>query len=88
MLTISYIKILKLLIYTLNYKANKKDKLNDKSKKGILIGFKLFNNYLIFIPKKNKIINTKDIIIKENLIYKKDFINNKNYNEFLNNLKL
>ena len=51
MLTISYIKILKLLIYTLNYKANKKDKLNDKSKKGILIGFELFNNYLIFLSK-------------------------------------
>ena len=81
---IGYIKTLKSLIYTLNYKANRKDKLNNKSKKGILVGFESSNNYLVFIPKENKVINTKDIIIKEDLIYKKDFINNENYNEFLN----
>jgi len=51
MFTISYIKILGLLVYILNYKVNKKSKLNDKSKKGILIGFELFNNYLIFLSK-------------------------------------
>ena len=75
MFIIGYIKTLKLLIYILNYKTNKKNKLNNKNKKRILIGFKSFNNYLIFILKENKVINTKDIIIKENLIYKKDFIN-------------
>jgi len=32
MLIIGYIKILELLIYILNYKVNKKGKLNDKSK--------------------------------------------------------
>jgi len=52
------------------------------SKKRILVGFELSNNYLIFISKENKIINIKNIIIK------KDFINNENYNEFLNDLKL
>ena len=52
MFTIGYIKILKLLVYILNYKVNKKSKLNNKNKKEILIDFKLFNNYLIFIPKK------------------------------------
>ena len=85
---IGYIKILGLLIYTLNYKVNRKSKLNIKSKKGILVDFESFNNYLIFILKENKVINTKNIIIKKDFIYKKDFINNKNYNKFLNNLKL
>jgi len=88
MLNIGYIKILGLLIYILNYKVNRKGKLNNKNKKGILVGFKLSNNYLIFILKKKKIINIKNMIIKENLIYKKDFINNENYNKFLNNSKL
>jgi len=88
MFIIGYIKILKLLVYILNYKKNKKNKLDNKNKKGILIGFESFNNYLIFIPKENKIINIKDIIIKKDFIYKKFFINNKNYNEVLNNLKL
>ena len=49
MLIIGYIKTLKLLVYILNYKVNKKNKLNNKNKKEILIGFELFNNYLIFI---------------------------------------
>jgi len=86
--TIGYIKTLGSLVYTLNYKANRKGKLDDKSKKGILVGFESSNNYLVFIPEENKVINTKDIIIKEDLIYKKDFINNENYNEFLNDSEL
>jgi len=85
---IGYIKTLGLLVYILNYKVNRKGKLDDKSKKGILVDFESFNNYLIFILKENKVINTKNIIIKKDFIYKKDFINNKNYNKFLNNSKL
>jgi len=41
--TIGYIKTLKLLVYILNYKVNKKDKLDDKNKKGILIDFYRFH---------------------------------------------
>ena len=62
-----YIKILKSLYYILISKITKEDKnFNNKSKKNILVGFKSFNNFIIFILKNNKVNIIKDIIIKKN----------------------
>ncbi|TVY34780.1 hypothetical protein LOCC1_G008913, partial [Lachnellula occidentalis] len=65
---IGYIKIIGLLAYILVLKETRKSsKLFEKGNKGILLGFKLANNFLIYIPNKNQVISTKNIIIKEDL---------------------
>ncbi|TVY50587.1 Retrovirus-related Pol polyprotein from transposon TNT 1-94 [Lachnellula cervina] len=65
---ISYIKILGSLVYTLVLKETREyNKLSEKGNKGILIGFELANNFLIYLPIKNKVISTKNLIIKEDL---------------------
>ena len=46
---INYIKTFELLTYILNSKTKRINKLNNKSIKGILIGFKSSNNSLIYI---------------------------------------
>ncbi|TVY32398.1 hypothetical protein LCER1_G009386, partial [Lachnellula cervina] len=67
---IDYIKILGSLVYTLVPKETRKySKLFKKDNKGILIGFELANNFLIYLPIENKIISTKNLIIKEDLNY-------------------
>ncbi|TVY51035.1 hypothetical protein LCER1_G008632 [Lachnellula cervina] len=68
--SISYIKILGSLVYTLVLKETRKySKLSEKGNKGILIGFKSANNFLVYLPIKNKVISTKNLIIKEDLNY-------------------
>ena len=66
---IDYIKTLGSLIYILNPKIKRDNKLDNKSIKGILVGFESSNNYLIYIPSQDKIISSRDIIIKEDLSY-------------------
>jgi hypothetical protein len=56
---------------------------NNKSKKDILIRFKSFNNFIVYILEDNKVIIIKDIIIKEELNYKNDYKLEKDYNTFL-----
>lgn len=56
------IKILGFLYYILNKDIYKKDLFN-KAKKGILVGFKSNNIYLVYIPKENKVVNIRDIVI-------------------------
>jgi hypothetical protein len=56
---------------------------NNKFKKNILIKFKSFNNFIIYILKNNKIIIIKDIIIKEKLNYKNNYKLKEDYNIFL-----
>ena len=56
---------------------------NNKSKKNILVGFKSFNNFIVYILKDNKALIIKDIIIKEELNYKDDYILKKDYNTLL-----
>jgi hypothetical protein len=78
------------LAYTLILKEKRIRKLAEKANKGILIKFESFNNYLIYIPSFNKIINIKDILIKEDLNYKDEYIIKEDYNNIipLNSLKL
>ncbi|CAL3972652.1 unnamed protein product [Diplocarpon coronariae] len=64
---IDYIKILGSITYVLINKNQ--NKLIEKSDKGILIGFESPNNFLIYIPKNRAIISSKNVIIKENLMY-------------------
>jgi hypothetical protein len=87
---IAYIKTLKSLAYTLILKEKRIRKLVKKANKGILVRFESFNNYLIYILSFNKIINIKDILIKEDLNYKDEYIIKENYNNIipLNSLKL
>ena len=83
-LDLFYIRILKSLYYTLILKIIKGDKnFNNKSKKNILIRFKSFNNFIIYILENNKVIIIKDIIIKEKLNYKNNYKLEKDYNIFL-----
>jgi len=56
---------------------------NNKSKKNILVRFESFNNFIVYIPEDNKVIITRDIIIKEELNYKNNYKLEKNYNIFL-----
>ncbi|TVY85595.1 hypothetical protein LAWI1_G008091 [Lachnellula willkommii] len=67
---IGYIKILGSLAYILVPKETRKNsKLSKKGNKGILIGFKSANNFLIYLPSKDRVISTKNLIIKEDLNY-------------------
>ncbi|TVY50978.1 hypothetical protein LCER1_G008825 [Lachnellula cervina] len=67
---IGYIKILGSLVYTLVLKETRKhSKLSEKGNKGILIGFESANNFLIYLLLENKVISTKNLIIKEDLNY-------------------
>jgi hypothetical protein len=51
-----------------------------KTNKNIFIKYESNNNYLIYLPKKNKIINTKDCLIKKDLIYLDNYnLINNNY---------
>ncbi|TVY50310.1 hypothetical protein LCER1_G007982 [Lachnellula cervina] len=83
---IGYIKILGLLVYTLVLKETRKyGKLSKKGNKGILIGFESANNFLVYLPIKNKVISTKNLIIKEDLVYTNEYnkSDNNNYLELL-----
>ena len=56
---------------------------SNKSKKGILLGFESSNNFIIYIPEDNKVIITRDIVIKEELNYKDDYKLEEDYNTLL-----
>jgi hypothetical protein len=81
---LSYIRILRSLYYTLILKIIRGNKnFNNKFKKSILINFKSFNNYIIYILKDNKVIIIRDIIIKEELNYKDNYKLKEDYNTLL-----
>ena len=75
---ISSIKVLGSLCYSLIPKEirNKQElgKLANKANIGILVGWESSNNYLVYIPKLQKVISTRDVIIKEDLVYRDDYI--------------
>ena len=72
---LSYIRILGSLAYILVKEPKPKD-LSNKAEKGILVGFESSNNYLVYIPRINKVVNTRDIKIIEDLYYKDEYILN------------
>ncbi|TVY47171.1 Retrovirus-related Pol polyprotein from transposon TNT 1-94 [Lachnellula cervina] len=85
---IGYIKILGSLVYTLVLKETRKyGKLFEKGNKGILIGFESANNFLVYLPIENKVISTKNLIIKEDLVYTDEY-NKSDDNNYLELLEL
>jgi hypothetical protein len=83
---IYYLQILGFLYYILIFKEKRKDrKLSDRANIDFLINYKSNNNFLIYIPNIKKVINTKNIIIKEKLEFNSDYqtIPNGEINEFL-----
>ncbi|EKD14770.1 retrotransposon protein, putative, unclassified [Drepanopeziza brunnea f. sp. 'multigermtubi' MB_m1] len=57
---------------------NKRDnKLADKDEKRLLVGFESANNYLIYFPSKRVVISLKNVLIKEDLKFKDELINEK-----------
>ena len=56
---------------------------SNKSKKDILVRFESFNNFIVYILKDNKVIITRDIVIKEELNYKNNYKFKEDYNIFL-----
>jgi hypothetical protein len=80
---IGYLKTLGSLTYTLIPKE-KRTKLEERANKGILVGFESSNNFLVYIPTLNEVISTKDLTIKEDLYYNKEYITiEDNYNNLL-----
>ena len=81
---VDYIKILGSLTYTTIPKERRAGKLDIKANKGILVGFESSNNFLIYLPNKNKVISSRDINIKEELIYNSEELEEKeDYNSML-----
>jgi hypothetical protein len=83
---IAHIKTLGSLAYTLIPKEQRVGKLYDKANKGLLVGFESTNNYLVYIPSLNKVISTKDILIKEDLDYKDEYITKEDYDLILEDI--
>ena len=85
---IEYIKIISSIVYTLIPKEVRKEAFNKKYKKGILIGFESSNNYLIYIQKENKVINSRDCLIKKGLVYNNKYkLNKEEYSNFIKDFK-
>jgi hypothetical protein len=89
---ISHIRVLGSLAYTLipkdiRSKKGKLGKLALKANKGILLGFISSNNYVVYIPSEKTVINTRDIVIKEDLLYREDYIQEENEENFLSFLE-
>ena len=80
-----YIKILGSLTYITIPKEVRDGKLNVKANKGILVGFESSNNFLVYLPNKNKVISSRDVNIKEELAYNSEELEEKeDYNSILN----
>ena len=82
---IDYIKILGSLTYVLDSTRTSTDlgKLAYKANKGILVGFKSSKNFLIYLPTIDKVVDSSNIAIKEDLIYKDSYITKEDYNSLL-----
>ena len=85
---IDYIKILGSLAYVLDPKEHRNStskigKFTYKANKGILIGFRSSKNFLVYIPSTNQIVDSSSLDIKENLLYKDDYIIEENYSNLL-----
>ncbi|CZT08621.1 uncharacterized protein RCO7_11723 [Rhynchosporium graminicola] len=78
--TLNYIRVLGSLTYVLINKRTNKFK--DKSDRGILIGYKSANNFLVYIPEKRAIISSKNVLIKEDLTFKDEVISKEELESF------
>ncbi|CZT11343.1 uncharacterized protein RCO7_11376 [Rhynchosporium graminicola] len=78
--TLNYIRVLGSLTYVLINKRT--NKFEDKSDRGILIGYKSANNFLVYIPEKRAIISSKNVLIKEDLTFKDEVISKEELESF------
>ncbi|CZT13744.1 uncharacterized protein RCO7_11710 [Rhynchosporium graminicola] len=78
--TLNYIRVLSSLTYVLINKRT--NKFEDKSDRGILVGYKSANNFLVYIPEKRAIISSKNVLIKEYLIFKDEVISKEELESF------
>ncbi|CZT03146.1 uncharacterized protein RCO7_10055 [Rhynchosporium graminicola] len=78
--TLDYIRVLGSLTYVLVNKRT--NKFEDKSDRGILVGYKSANNFLVYIPEKRAIISSKNVLIKEDLTFKDEVISKEELESF------
>ncbi|CZS99481.1 uncharacterized protein RCO7_11544 [Rhynchosporium graminicola] len=78
--TLNYIRVLSSLTYVLINKRT--NKFEDKSDRGILVGYKSANNLLVYIPEKRAIISSKNVLIKEDLTFKDEVISKEELESF------
>ncbi|CZS91992.1 uncharacterized protein RCO7_09142 [Rhynchosporium graminicola] len=78
--TLNYIRVLGSLTYFLINKRT--NKFEDKSDRGILVGYKSANNFLVYIPEKRAIISSKNVLIKEDLTFKDEVISKEELESF------
>ncbi|CZT13730.1 uncharacterized protein RCO7_11428 [Rhynchosporium graminicola] len=74
------LRVLGSLTYVLINKRTNKFK--DKSDRGILVGYKSANNFLVYIPEKRAIISSKNVLIKEDLTFKDKVISKEELESF------
>ena len=55
--------------YPLNHHIPRKDKLDQRAHIGYLVGYDSTNIYRIWIPSRGKVIRTRDVTLKDNLLY-------------------
>ncbi|CZT12082.1 uncharacterized protein RCO7_11759 [Rhynchosporium graminicola] len=79
-LTLDYIRVLGSLTYVLINKRT--NKFEDKSDRGILVGYESVNNFLVYIPEKRAIISSKNVLIKEYLTFKDEVISKEELESF------
>ena len=85
---IGYIKIIGSIVYTLIPKEIRKEAFNKKYKKEILVEFESSNNYLIYIQKENKVISSRDYLIKKDLVYNNEYkLDDNKYSSFIEDFK-
>ena len=70
---IGYIKILGSLAYILEPKEKRASRFAPKANKGILIGYRSSRNFIVYIPSTDQVVDTANIAIKEDLIYRDDY---------------
>ncbi|EKD15691.1 retrotransposon protein, putative, Ty1-copia subclass [Drepanopeziza brunnea f. sp. 'multigermtubi' MB_m1] len=63
--------------YLIERLISRDNKLADKDEKGLLVGFESANNYLIYLPSKRVVISSKNVLIKKDLKFKDELINEK-----------
>ena len=72
---IRYFRVLGSLAYTLIPKETRlNSKIVNKANRGIFINYKSNNNFLVYLLFNHKIISIKNLIIKEELNYKEDYL--------------
>jgi Pol polyprotein len=68
--TLSYIRKLGSVAYTLNKNVEKSQKLQERAEIGYLVGYDTYNIFRIYLPTNGRVIRSRDVILDESHIYK------------------